>query len=328
MKKITHSYGVESDWVEPFAAQYGGEVDGNFIKVPENLLTGERYFLNCGFGISALYIDVFYHEDIHLRQEHKEKDFIAIYYNLTEGEATTIVNGATNNMGRWSYNLCFIDSSLNSDYVVKAGSHTYELCIFIKKDVVREYFQNNESIKDHADEILNPELNTIVKFTRMSNDSHHLLMNLRTKEVGGVAFDFHLKGAVQCLIADYVEKMNIDEIVIDKMSEVDLNDILKSQAYLIENIDKTFPSIELLAHEANMSTSKYKNLFKKVTGLTPNAFFLKNKLIEAKRLLIERQLSIMEIADNLSFASNSYFTVKFKEFFGMSPKEFTKQLPL
>lgn len=327
MKKITHSFGVELDWVESFASQHGGSVEGNFIVVPDHLLTGPRYFLNCGFGISVLYVDVVYHSDIHLRQVHNEDNFVAIYYNLTVGEATTILNGATNHMGKWSYNLCFIDSTLKSDYVVKSGSKTYELCIFIKKDLIKEYFQNNPSLKDRADDILNPQLNTIAKFTRMSNDSYHLLMNLRTKEVGGPSFDLHLTGAVQCLIADYIEKMTLDEIVIDTMNEVDLNGILQSQAYLMKNIDKVFPGIQLLAQQCHMSPSKYKNLFKKITGLTPNAYFLNNKLVEAKQLLLKRQLSIMQISNQLSFASNSYFTVKFKLFFGMSPKDFIKHLP-
>lgn len=326
MKKITHSFGVELDWVESFASRHGGRVEGNFIVVPDELVTGQRYFLNCGFGISVLYVDVVYHSDIHLRQVHDEDDFVAIYYNLTVGEAATILNDATNHMGKWNYNLCFIDSALKSDYIVKAGSKTYELCIFIKKELIKGYFQNNPFLKDHTDDILNPQLNTIVKFTRMSNDSYHILMNLRTKEVGGPSFDLHLRGAVQCLIADYVEKMTLDEIVIDTMSEVDLKEILKSQAYLIKNIDKIFPGIELLSQKSHMSPSKYKNLFKKITGLTPNVFFLNNKLIEAKQLLLKRQLSIMQISDQLSFASNSYFTVKFKFFFGMSPKDFIKQL--
>lgn len=327
MKKITHSFGVKLDWVESFASQHGGSIEGNFIVVPQDLITGPRYFLNCGAGISALYADVIYHSDIHLEQVHDEKDFVAIYYNLTEGEATTVLNGMTNQMGKWSYNLCFIDSTLKSDYIVRAGSRKYELCIFIKKAVIREYFQHNPSLRDHADDILNPQLNTIVKFTRMSNDSYHLLMNLRTKEVGGPSFDLHLQGAVQCLLADYISKMILEEIVIDKVSEIDLKEILKSQEYLLENITENFPSIDLLAQHSNMSPSKYKNLFKKITGLTPNVFFLNNKLIEAKRHLTSRQLSIMEVSDNLSFASNSYFTVKFKSFFGMSPKEFIKQLP-
>ena len=120
--------------------------------------------------------------------------------------------------------------------------------------------------------------------------------------------------------------MTFEEIVIDKINEDDLTVIIKSQSYLVENLNQLFPSIEFLAEQANMSESKYKKLFKKITGITPNSFFLNNKLVEAKRLLQERQLNIAEVSDRLSFTNSSYFAVKFREFFGMSPKDFVKQL--
>lgn len=326
MKKIIHHFGVDLDWVESFAEKHGGRVEGNFIVVPEELLTGKRYFLNCGFGISVLYCDVVYHSDIHLRQEHKEDDFVAIYYNLTQGDALTVVNGTENQMGIWNYNLSFIDSSLKSDYITKAGSEKIELCIFIKKSLIKEYLENNPSLKEHADIILDTKLNTIVKFTRMSMESYHLLMDLSSKEIGGPSFDLNLKGTVQCLLGEYVQKMTLDEIVIDKINEEDLENVLKTQTYLIDNLDKSFPSIKELSKMAGMSPSKFKSMFKKVTGSTPNSFFLNNKLIEAKKLLSDRQLNIVQVSDTLGFTSNSYFTVKFKDFFGMSPKDFIKQL--
>ncbi|MCC9074329.1 AraC family transcriptional regulator [Flavobacterium sp. F-65] len=326
MKKITHNYGVELDWVEPLAKQLEGRVDGNFILVPDYIHTGDRYFLNCDFGISVLYIDVLYHSEIHFRQQNKTDDFIGIYYNLTEGEALLSLGGGQNPIGKWSYNLAIIDSTLSSDYIVKPGSRTFALNIFIKKEVIKGFFQNNPSIKKHADEILNSKLNTIVKFTRMSNESYNLLMNLRSQKLEGESFDLFLKGAVQNLLAEYIEKMVLDEIVVDTVNEKDLEGIIKSQAYLMENVNQTFPSIGFLAQEANMSESKYKNLFKKITGMTPNSFFLNNKLIEAKRLLQEKQLTIAQVSDELNFTNNSYFTAKFRDFFGMLPKEFIKQL--
>lgn len=326
MKKITHHYGVELDWVEPLANQLEGKVDGNFIVVPDHIHTGYRYFLSCDFGISALYLDVLYHSDIHYRQENKTDDFIGVYYNLTEGEAVFVSNGLSSPIGRWNYNLAFVDSSLYHDYFVKSGSQVLSLCIFIKKEVIKGYFKNNPSIKDHADDIFNPELNTIVKLTRMTNESYNLLMNLKAQKPEDGSFELHLRGTVQNLLAEYIEKMILDEIVVDTVNEIDLGSIIKSQAYLIENLNHTFPSINFLAQEANMSESKYKNLFKKITGMTPNSFFLTNKLLEAKRLLHEKQLTIAQVSHELNFTNNSYFTAKFKELFGMSPKDFIKQL--
>ena len=151
-------------------------------------------------------------------------------------------------------------------------------------------------------------------------------MSLRSKNLQEISFEFHLRGTVLNLIAEFVEQMIFDEVVIDTIDDNDLANIIRSKGYLIANIKNTFPSIPFLAHEVNMSVSKYKKLFKRITGMTPNFFFMNNKLLESKKLLEEKKLTISEVSEELNFSSSSYFITKFKESFGMSPKNFIKQL--
>ncbi|WP_153799736.1 AraC family transcriptional regulator [Foetidibacter luteolus] len=49
-------------------------------------------------------------------------------------------------------------------------------------------------------------------------------------------------------------------------------------------------------------------------------------LLEAKRLLTNAEMSITEIAYDLNFKDNSYFTRFFKKYEGVTPEEFRKQL--
>jgi AraC family transcriptional regulator, transcriptional activator of pobA len=49
-------------------------------------------------------------------------------------------------------------------------------------------------------------------------------------------------------------------------------------------------------------------------------------ILEAKRLLVGRDLSISEIASRLNFSDNSYFTKFFKKQANITPEEFRKQL--
>jgi AraC family transcriptional regulator, transcriptional activator of pobA len=49
-------------------------------------------------------------------------------------------------------------------------------------------------------------------------------------------------------------------------------------------------------------------------------------ILEAKRLLVGRDLAITEIANKLNFSDNSYFTKFFKKQAGITPEEFRKQL--
>ncbi len=52
---------------------------------------------------------------------------------------------------------------------------------------------------------------------------------------------------------------------------------------------------------------------------------IRNRIaLEAKRLLINRETSIAEIAGKLNFADNSYFTKFFKKQAGLTPEEFRK----
>ncbi|UUC44217.1 helix-turn-helix transcriptional regulator [Flavobacterium cerinum] len=326
MKKITHHYGIEPDWVTPLALQLEGEVDGNFIRVPDHIHSGIRYFLNCNSGITALYIDVVYNTEIHFRQQNLTNDFLGIYYNLTEGEAVLLADNTANPVGRWDYNLAIVDAALSTDYIVKPGSRTYVLCIFIKKELIKEYMRDNPSLQAHVDSIMDAETNTVIRFTRMPHESFHLLNDLRTQTIGTTSFDYYLQGTIQSLLADYIEKMTIDDIVIGKVGERDLNGIVKSQSYLVNHLEETFPGIDFLAAMACMSPAKYKSLFKKITGIPPNTFFLNNKLVKARLLLQQNELPVDEIARKLHFTNSSYFILKFRNFFGLSPKAFIKQL--
>jgi AraC-like DNA-binding protein len=326
MKTLEHFYSADLDWVENLAAQFGGHVDGNFIFIPEDIQVGTRYVLKCDEGIIAYYIDVEFKRNLHLIQKNISTDFIGCYYNLTDGEATVSANNLKYDVSRWQYNLAFIDGTLESSYNVKKGSKTYALCVFIKKSIMESLAAKNEVTIPNLSTIMNPSKNTIIRFDRMSSDSYHLLDDLRKLKVGEPAFDFHLIGTVHMLIANYLKKIASRRIIIQTVDEKDLAAIIKTQMYLIEKIEDHFPGIKYLAEKAHMSESKFKNLFRKITGNTANAFFMENKLLLAKELLEKRQLTITQISNKLNFTNNSYFASKFKERFGISPKLFLTQL--
>lgn len=326
VKTIQHHYGADLNWIEHFAQQFGGKVEGNFIVIPDDLQSGTRYFYDCGDGIIAYYIDVVYLKNFHLIQKNLSNDFVGIYYNITEGEASVSSSDFMFNVGRWQYNLAVIDGSLESIYNVKAGSKTYCLCIFIKKENLVTYASKNNIKFHNIDKIIDPSQNTIVRFDRMSNESFHILNDLRKQKVGGSIFNLNLVGTVHLLISNYLKKIASNRIIIQTVNETDLSNIISIQMYLIEHIEDHFPSIKEMATKANMSESKFKNLFKKITGNTPNAFFMDNKLLLAKDLLEKKQMSISQVSDKLNFTNNSYFASKFKEYFGLSPKKFIQQL--
>ncbi|WP_347052376.1 helix-turn-helix domain-containing protein [Flavobacterium olei] len=326
MKIIEHHYSADLKWVEHYAAQIGGKIDGNFIILPEDSQKGIRYVLDCGDGVVAYYINVEYQRNFQLIQKNLNQDFVGFYYNLTEGEASVSSGYFMYPVGRWQYNLSVIDGSLESRYNVRKGSKTFALCIFINKSMIKAYAKKNNIIIQNIDTLVDSKENTIVRFDRMSSESYHLLNDLRKLEVGGAIFELNLRGTVHLLISNYLKKIASKKLIAQTVNETDLANIINIQMYLINNIEGHFPHISFMAEMANMSESKFKSLFKKITGNTANVFFMENKLLYAKELLEKKQLTISQISDQLNFTNNSYFASKFKEHFGLSPKAFNKQL--
>ncbi len=81
-------------------------------------------------------------------------------------------------------------------------------------------------------------------------------------------------------------------------------------------------SLQGLADVARLSLSRFKVKFKSEMGIAPREFILRAKVQEAKKALIEGQLSVTEIAIDLGFSSSQYFATVFKRFSQQTPIEF------
>lgn len=326
MKIIEYSYGLDLTWVEPFSHQFSGKTKDGFIIFPEEISTGTSYVLDCGEEVIVHYIDLSYKTDLHFIQRNTNKNFVGFYYNLTEGGTVKSTNDAFYTVGSLGYDMSIIDSALETSYHIKAGCRLFELCIFINKSRIASFAKRNNFFLEHIDKIMNSEKNTFIKFDRMSNESRRILSDLRKIEVGGGTFDLFLASAAHLLVSDYLTQMTNDIVIIEKVDKDDFASIIRVQTFLNDSIEGHFPSIKVLSSRANMSESKFKKLFKKITGATAHSYFMENKLIRAKELIEEKQLSIFEISNRLHFASYSYFASRFKEYFGISPKTFTENI--
>lgn len=62
-----------------------------------------------------------------------------------------------------------------------------------------------------------------------------------------------------------------------------------------------------------------------VLGVSAGEVIRNRIILEAKRLLINNDMTVLEIANHLNFADNSYFTKFFKKLEGVTPEEFRKK---
>lgn len=84
--------------------------------------------------------------------------------------------------------------------------------------------------------------------------------------------------------------------------------------------------VEQLSSIAGVSYSSLRTLFQISQKENLHAYLQRCRLLQAKQLLFDQRLSVKEIAEQLHFSSEFYFSHFFKRWTGMSPSEFRKRL--
>lgn len=77
-----------------------------------------------------------------------------------------------------------------------------------------------------------------------------------------------------------------------------------------------------LARAAHVSPNHLLRLFKTATGSTPGDYLLRVRLRHAAKLLRQSTLAISEVAEASGFADSNYFSRKFRETYGKSPRAY------
>ena len=83
-------------------------------------------------------------------------------------------------------------------------------------------------------------------------------------------------------------------------------------------------TVSELAERANISCGYFRVLFREVTGETPVEYLTKLRLKNACMLLYQTNLSIKEIASQVGFSDQLYFSRVFSKYYGMSPLKFRR----
>ncbi|WP_417444134.1 AraC family transcriptional regulator [Joostella sp.] len=92
---------------------------------------------------------------------------------------------------------------------------------------------------------------------------------------------------------------------------------------MYKNIHKTI-DLKKIASDLGVSYSKLRIDFKKQTGISPLQYFLLLKIEKSKELLVNTNKSQKEIAFELGFESDYYFSRLFKNKTGLTPSKYRK----
>ncbi|WP_418361012.1 helix-turn-helix domain-containing protein [Sphingobacterium detergens] len=97
---------------------------------------------------------------------------------------------------------------------------------------------------------------------------------------------------------------------------------------LLENKYKTHKSVSFYAEYYNLSSAAFTKKVKQKWGKSPSTLIQERIVLESKRLLHLTPKSIKEIAAELQYLDEFYFSRFFKKMIGVSPKVFREQVGL
>jgi AraC family transcriptional regulator len=84
--------------------------------------------------------------------------------------------------------------------------------------------------------------------------------------------------------------------------------------------------LDELAHEARMSSFHFAREFKKTTGTSPHQYLIKFRVEQAKAMLAESELPLIEVGLRSGFSHQSHFTRLFHRLTGTTPQSYRHML--
>ena len=93
--------------------------------------------------------------------------------------------------------------------------------------------------------------------------------------------------------------------------------------YIHEYLDRNV-SLPELANVVQLSSYHFTRLFKQSIGLAPHQYHIRCRIDRAKQLLLEKKLSLAEIAYAVGFASQGHLNYHFKRLVGVPPTAFLR----
>jgi signal transduction histidine kinase/ligand-binding sensor domain-containing protein/DNA-binding response OmpR family regulator len=141
-----------------------------------------------------------------------------------------------------------------------------------------------------------------------------------------------LKAKINNMIASRERMLNYysnaTEVEPEKLTtnQIDNELLNKAKDIVLDNLDNTAFTTEMLCEEMGMSRTNLHLKLKAITGKSAIDFIRKIRFSEAIKLLSSGRYNVSEVSYMVGFNSLSYFSTSFKKYFGYLPSDYMKRV--
>lgn len=323
---VIYSFQLENfeKWTSDLAQQLNTAVNERVLTLPSYLGAGTIQARNINPHLSYAVMNCKLDADLELNREPGTPGFV-ISFNLVEVQKELLVGHRQQLITdkRPFRNDIFLTDAQDSAYMrISAGSTVKRLLIFCSHELAKQFLPHDFYEK----------LGTFARENSMSE--HPLFINLSHRTMLKELFELKANDPLTPIrmlsgIMHLIEKFLFSFLRQEQAAlprTVKKNDLESMQhvEQILSGKLEGFPSLESLAQEVFMSTSKLKNLFKQVYGHTLYDYYNKSRLQRAKELLLTGQCSIKQAGSEIGFSNLSHFAKAFRKEFGILPRDLVK----
>lgn len=186
--------------------------------------------------------------------------------------------------------------------------------------IARIYFStgnNVELAKIRMNELISVLARVVLQTSAASDDVYRIVTHFQRHSLDCPSL-VELSQALADSLRFFIDLVRV--AMTDKQSSV----IKRSQQYIQTNLTERI-TVEDVARYVSLSPSYFSHLFKERTGVTFSAYVASCRIDQAKQPLRGSDISIAELAQNLGFENQQYFSRVFKKAVGVTPGRYRKE---
>lgn len=234
-----------------------------------------------------------------------------------EGEIDFIINGVRQSYG--AHHICLINSEaihrseVTKDFAVK-DEKMIGVTLLIGYDFIRGL------VPDILDSIF--VLDDVETEIEIRNS---LLRLMRERKEEGFEYNnVRMLGTICDILLLLCQKCKRSKDIIKINTQRDTERIRGILTYIHENYDQNLVQYEV-AQKFYFSREYFSKFFKKYAGMSFKEYLTRYRLIKSEKLLLDTDITILQIAMDCGFTDERQFISAFKKYYRMTPSQFRKE---
>jgi len=228
---------------------------------------------------------------------------------------------------RGGMNILFVSNDIDIEAEIETRSAFHAVDIsFTASWLQRTFADADERLQDFIGQIIKSNSPSIF-FETTNADEFRTLSILHSTAISATKDSLRVKAAALSLLSGFYNKMLGKSFMTALGSKLFYQDkMIEVEKLLKNNLQQKFPGIDCIAKKVVMSESTLKRHFKIMFGKTINEYYLELKMDHAKRIMLDKSLSVNEVATLLEYEKPSNFILMFKRYHGFSPGSLRRKI--